>query len=140
MHHDHITGSFIDIICNSCNLKYKYKQFLPVYCHNLKGYDSHFLIAALNTYGYKEDNVISCIPSTEEKYISFSKKIKVGTYKFNGITKNKYMEIRFIDTLAFLPTSIATLTSNLKKECKTIEQLRNVFKNTSEQFTDDEKF
>ena len=82
MHHDHITGSFIDTICYSCNLKYKYKPFLPVYCNNLKGCDSHFLIAALNTYGYKEDNIISCIPSTEEKYISFSKKIKVGTYKY----------------------------------------------------------
>ena len=112
MHHDHITGSFMDTICNNCNLKQKYKPFLPVYCHNLKGYDSHFSIAALNTYGYKEDNMISCIPSTEEKYIGFSKKTKVGTYKFNGITKNKYFEIRFIDTLAFLSTSIATLTLN----------------------------
>ena len=74
MHHDHITGAFIDTICNSCNLKYKYIPFLPVYCHNLKGYDAHFLIASLNEYGYKEDNMISCIPSTEEKYISFSKK------------------------------------------------------------------
>ena len=42
--------------------------------------------------------------------------------------------------MAFLPTSIANLTSNLKKECKTIEQLRAVFKNTSEQFKDDMQF
>ena len=28
----------------------------------------------------------------------------------------------------------------MKKECKTIQELRGVFKNTSEQFTDDEQF
>ena len=74
MHHDQITANYIDSIYNSCNLKFKYKPFLPVYCHNLKGYDSDFLISALNAYGYKEDNIISCIPSTAEKYIRFSKK------------------------------------------------------------------
>ena len=71
MHHDHISGMYINYICNNCNLQYKYKKFMPVYIHNCKGYDGHFLISALNTYEYKEDNVISCIPSTSEKYISF---------------------------------------------------------------------
>ena len=84
--------------------------------------------------------MISCIPSSEEKYISFSKKIKVGTYTYKGKTKNKYFEIRFIDTLGFLPPSIETLTNNLKKECKTIEELRDAFRNTSKQFSDDEQF
>ena len=74
MHHDHITGDYISSICNKCNLQLKYKNFLPIYIHNCKGYDGHFFITALNTYGYKEENMISCIPSTEEKYISFSKK------------------------------------------------------------------
>ena len=34
-------------------------------------------------YGYKsEDNeIITAIPNNEERYISFSKKIKVGEYK-----------------------------------------------------------
>ena len=140
MHHDHITGDYINSICNTCNLQYKDKKFIPIYIHNCKGYDGHFLISALNTYGYKEENMISCIPSTEEKYISFSKKIKVGSYTYKGETKNKYFEIRFIDTLGFLNTSIETLTKNLKKECKTIDELRAVFKNTSMQFSDDEQF
>ena len=78
-------GKYISTICNNCNLKYKYKYFLPIYIHNNKGYDGHFLIAALNKYGYKlrrsfliaalnkygynNDNIITCIPSTEGKYI-----------------------------------------------------------------------
>ena len=61
------------------------------------------------------------------KNILVSKKIKVGTYTFNKITKDKYFETRFKDTLEFLNASIETLTNNLKKECKTIEELRDVF-------------
>jgi hypothetical protein len=62
-HHDHITGDFIDTLCNDCNLKYQYKRFLPVYIHNLKGYDSHLFVKSLYQYGYKPDekgNNISC--------------------------------------------------------------------------------
>ena len=29
-HHDHITGEFIFTLCNSCNLDFQYKKFLPV--------------------------------------------------------------------------------------------------------------
>jgi len=106
IHHDHITGEYISSICSTCNLKYQYKKFLPVYIHNSKGYDGHFLIAALNKYGYKENDIISCIPSTEEKYISFSKKIKVDEYIYKGKQVDVYFEIRFVDTLAFLLDSI----------------------------------
>ena len=70
-HHEHINGQYISTICNNCNLKYKYKYFLPIYIHNNKGYDGHFLINSLNKYGYKHDDIITCIPSTEEKYISY---------------------------------------------------------------------
>ena len=79
IHHDHITGKYINPICNECNLQYKIKKFVPVYCHNLKNYDSHFLITGLANYGFKneEEDIISAIPNNEEKYISFSKKIIV---------------------------------------------------------------
>ena len=44
---------------------------------NLQGYDSHLFIKQLA----KIKGDLSCIPSTEEKYIPFSKTIKVGEYK-----------------------------------------------------------
>ena len=81
MHHDHITGQYISTLCRECNLKYQYKLFLPVNIHNLKGYDSHFIVPALNKYGYinTDEELLSAIPNNEEKYISFSKKVKVGS-------------------------------------------------------------
>ena len=78
-HHDHITGQFISTLCSKCNLELKYERFLPVYIHNLKGYDSHLFVTSLYQYGYqadKNDN-ITCIPNNEERYISFSKHIQV---------------------------------------------------------------
>jgi hypothetical protein len=43
--HCHITGKFRGAACNKCNLDYNYKNFrLPVIFHNLKGYDSHFIL------------------------------------------------------------------------------------------------
>ena len=71
MHHDHSTGNYISSICNNCNLQYKYKKIISIYIHNCKGYDGHFFISALNTYGYKGENMISCIPSTSENIYSF---------------------------------------------------------------------
>jgi hypothetical protein len=81
-HHDHINGKFISSVCYDCNIQMQYKTFLPVYLHNLKGYDSHLFISSLFKYGYQctKSNNISCIPNNEEKYISFSKMIKVGEY------------------------------------------------------------
>ena len=61
---------------------------------------------------------LNCIPSTEEKYISFSKKIKVDEYRSrrNGETIPLYFEIRFIDSFKFLSTSLANLVSNLQPD------------------------
>jgi alkyl hydroperoxide reductase subunit AhpC len=144
-HHDHITGEFINSICYNCNIKLQYKTFLPVYIHNLKGYDSHLFVSALFKYGYqhKTSNNVSCIPNNEEKYISFSKNIQVGEYtdkKTNKIKPVMY-EIRFLDSIAFMNTSIESLANNLKDGCNNeVEKLRKVFKNTSKHFTNDDQF
>ena len=139
-HHDHINGNFIDSYCNSCNLKFQYKKFLPVYIHNLKGYDSHLFINALYNYG-SIDKKFSCIPNNEEKYISFSKSIKVDEYyDKEGELKDVYFEIRFIDTYAILSASLDSLVENLKKGKNNIIELRKVFKNTSDEFKKDDDF
>jgi len=142
-HHDHITGEFIGSYCNKCNLEYQYKRFLPVYLHNLKGYDSHLFVKGLFQYGYKpekSDN-ITCIPNNEERYISFSKMIKVDDYidKTTEKSKNVMFEIRFLDSLSFMATSIEKLADNLALD-KTTEEKRKVFKNISQHFPDDIEF
>ena len=87
---------------------------LPVIFQNLQGYDAHLFIKQLACL----PGELNCIPSTEEKYISFSKKIKVDEYK-NKITGEMvpiYFEIRFIDSFKFLQTSLANLVGNLQKD------------------------
>ena len=74
--HCHFTGRYRRAAHNKCNLDYKKPNFTPVVFHNLSGYDSHLFIKNL---GFSEGN-IKCIPNNEEKYISFSKSIQVGSY------------------------------------------------------------
>ena len=132
-HHDHITGEYISDLCFKCNLLFKIEKFIPVYIHNLKGYDSHLFIRAITKYGYQTENQnIKCIPNNEQKYISFSKKIKVGTYFNEKDNKehNVFYEIRFLDTLGFMNSSIASLTKNLKDSCDE-KNIKKIFMNTS---------
>lgn len=69
--HCHLTGKYRGAAHNKCNLLMKAPKFVPVLFHNLEGYDSHLFVKSL---GYSEGK-ISCIPKTDEKYISFSKRI-----------------------------------------------------------------
>ena len=80
--------------------------------HNLQGYDAHLFIKQLA----KISGDLTSIPSTEEKYITFSKYITVDQYysKNKGKFLPKKFEIRFIDSLKFLQTSLANLVSNLQ--------------------------
>ena len=74
--HCHFTGRYRGAAHNKCNLTYRKPNFTPVVFHNLSGYGSHLFIKNL---GFSKGD-IDCIPNNEEKYISFSKKIQVGTY------------------------------------------------------------
>jgi hypothetical protein len=125
-------------------LEYQYKTFLPVYIHNLKGYDAHLFIKTLYKYGYQAEkgNNLHCIPNNEERYISFSKMIKVESYinKKTKKLKDIMFEIRFLDTISYLNSSIEQLAENLKDGCKTIEEKRIKFKNVSNKFKDDDQF
>ena len=89
-------------------------MILPVIFHNLQGYDAHLFIKQLSTI----PGELNCIPSTEEKYISFSKKIKVSEYKSRrtGEISPVYFELRFIDSYKFLQTKLANLVGNLQPD------------------------
>ena len=109
--HCHFTGKYRGAAHNECNLRCRKPRVLPVIFHNLQGYDAHLFIKELA----KIPGKLECIPSTEEKYISFSKHVKVGEFK--GVSGKKIeitFEIRFIDSFKFLQTSLANLVSNLQ--------------------------
>ena len=124
--HCHFTGRYRGAAHNSCNLKYKKPNFTPVVFHNLSGYDSHLFIKNL---GFTAGN-IDCIPNNEERYISFTKNIEVGSYmNYKGETKPKYHKIRFIDSFEFMSTSLDSLVNNLPEEA---------FNNLKRYYTGDE--
>ena len=112
--HCHYTGKYRGAAHNRCNLKYRKPKFIPVVFHNLSGYDSHLFIKNL---GFTSGS-IDCIPNNEEKYISFTKNIKVGEYKDKktGEVKNINFKIRFIDSFKFMSTSLEALVNNLPEE------------------------
>jgi len=107
--HCHLTGNYRGAAHNECNLNYKIPKFYPVFIHNLSGYDAHLFIKNLG-------NEPSCIPNTEEKYISFSKKLIVDEFT-NKEGKNVKVtrEIRFLDSYKFMSSSLASLVANLKR-------------------------
>ena len=67
--HCHFTGKYRGAAHNDCNLKCRKPLFIPVIFHNLQGYDAHLFIKQLA----KISGDLTSIPSTEEKYITFSK-------------------------------------------------------------------
>ena len=119
--HCHFTGRYRGAAHNKCNIDYRKPNFTPVVFHNLSGYDSHLFIKNL---GFSKGD-INCIPNNEEKYISFSKKIQVGTYPKKALDaegdifyeqKPIYHTIRFIDSFKFMATSLDKLVNNLPED------------------------
>ena len=123
--HCHYTGRYRGAAHNSCNLKYSKPKGVPVFFHNLTGYDSHLFIKKLGSSNKKE--TIECIPNNEEKYITFTKNIIVGQYtNKKGEDKDKTFKIVFKDSLKFMRSSIEALVNNLPKDG---------FKNISKYYT-----
>ena len=124
--HCHITGKFRGSAHQECNLKLRIKPEdikVPVIFHNLRGYDSHFIMqqigeiakkhAYTNKKGEKQYLDINAIPNKYmEKYMAFM----LGKH------------FKFIDSFQFMSTSLDKLVSNLPKED---------LKYTSEEFTGD---
>ena len=123
--HCHYTGRYRGAAHNECNLKYRKPKFTPVVFHNLSGYDSHLFIKNL---GFTAGN-IDCIPNNDEKYISFTKNIEVGSYiNKKEETKPIYHKIRFIDSFKFMVASLDSLVNNLPED---------VFNNLKKYYTGD---
>ena len=111
--HCHITGNFRDSAHQECNLKLRIKPEdikIPVIFHNLRGYDSHFIMqkigeiakkhAYTNKKGEKQDLNINAIPNNMEKYMAFM----LGNH------------LTFIDSFQFMSSSLDKLVNNLPKD------------------------
>ena len=100
--HCHIIGKFRGSAHQECNLKLRINPDdlkVPVMFHNLRGYDSYFIIqqigeiakkhAYMNKKGEKQDLDINEIPNNMEKYMAFI----LGK------------QLKFIDSFQFMSTS-----------------------------------
>ena len=64
--HCHYTGRYRGAAHNNCNLQYRVPNSIPVFFHNLSGYDSHLFIKKLGC-TKEEKEIIDCIPNNEKK-------------------------------------------------------------------------
>ena len=112
--HCHITGKYRGAACDKCNLRMRVPKFIPVLFQNLEGYDSHLFVRSL---GFTEGD-IRCIPKTDEKYISFSKNVRMETFIITDKGKEKTicLEMRFLDSLKFMRDSLESLAKTLGKD------------------------
>ena len=79
--HCHITGQYRGSAHQDCNLNFQITDKIPVIFHNLRGYDSHFIMQEIgeivkkhtytNKKGEKCQMNINAIPNNMEKYMAF---------------------------------------------------------------------
>ena len=104
--HCHVTGKYRGSAHQTCNLKLQIsaeKIQIPVIFHNLKGYDSHFIINELGELIKKEESKkevikVNVIAQNAEKYMAFY----IGKH------------LAFIDSFAFMSSSLDKLANNLE--------------------------
>lgn len=117
--HCHITGKYRGAAHNICNLKYRVPRELPIIFHNLKGYDSHIIFNNIGEYISTHKNLeFSVIPNNTEKYLSFSINKKIEIIEGKKIYDN--LKLKFMDSFAFLTSSIDTLSKNLSFDNKNV--------------------
>ena len=103
--HCHLTGKNRGAACNTCNLNFHHlkktkkgkvkkppQHELPVFFHSLKGYDGHFIIQEASKYTHN----VNAIMQSFEKYMTF-----------------KFMNLKFVDSMQFMNTSLEKLADNL---------------------------
>ena len=108
--HCHVTGKYRGSAHEYCNQNYSLTNKIPVVFHNLKGYDSHFIMQEIgnivkkNAYfdkeGKKHEMSINVIPCNMEKYMAFM----LGQH------------LVFIDSFQFMSSSLSNLVNNLPAE------------------------
>lgn len=95
--HDHISGKFMGLAHNGCNLRRSEQKKIIAFSHNFSGYDSHMFLTEL---GKKREKLerLEAIP--------------LNTQKFKCLRVNN---ILYLDSLAFCPDSLEKLTETLRE-------------------------
>lgn len=73
--HCHATGKYRGAAHNLCNANFRISKKVSVFFHNLKGYDSHFIVQAMTKLKNEErkyEPKIDLIPLNHEKFLSFT--------------------------------------------------------------------
>jgi hypothetical protein len=98
-HYDRFTGKFISYACIQCHSKLSKPNKLRIFFHNLKGYDSHFIVK----YGIKQypQNKIQPLGKSKEKLFC----IKIGKFVL-------------LDSYCHLPFSLSQLIKDYVTEKK----------------------
>ena len=108
--HCHYTGRYRGPGHSLCSLRYRILSYIPVVFHNLSGYDAHLFIKELG----KHSNDIGVIAKNKEDYVTFSVNVMVDRYTDkNGDERDRFIKLRFIDSIKFMASSLDSLTSNL---------------------------
>ena len=120
--HCHITGKYRGSAHQECNLQLRLNPDeikIPVIFHNLRGYDSHFIMQEIgaivknhtykNKKGEEKQMNINAIPNNMEKYMA----LMLGNH------------LTFIDSFQFMSSGLDKLVNNLPKD---------VLKYTSQQY------
>lgn len=106
--HCHRTGEYRGATHQKCNINYFCNRYTPVIFHNLRGYDSHFIIKQAYSILKEIGNPkIDAIPNSYEKFMSFN----IG-------------DLRFIDSFQFMASSLEKLVENLYSD-----DVNNKYKN-----------
>ena len=121
-HHSHETHEYVALAHNECNFRAVVNMNIPVFFHNLGGYDGHAIIKSLA----KMEGTVSIVPSTGEKYTALDwsniKKGKVESYNMRTKQVESWTEeldgsfqISFLDSLRFLASSLQAQAKILAK-------------------------
>ena len=109
--HCHFTGRFRGALHSKCNLRLRKTKVIPVFFHNLEGYDSHLFVKHLAD----TEGSVNCIPHNEEKYITFTKNVWVDVEETkDGGESNIFLKLKFLDTMHFMASSLEKLVNNLE--------------------------
>jgi hypothetical protein len=97
--HNHLSGRYMGAAHSNCNLNRKEPRRIKLFAHNLQGYDSHLILNHLRS----DDRIVSIrgLANNMQKMKTFS----INSYDF-------------IDSFAFMPTSLDSMVSNLGSDHK----------------------